>query len=263
MGILWSTFVVSPVALELLEYRALLCARGRAYFSQAELLEIGLPILCPPDERRPHTAIQTGGVLQPYGLADVAHVPIAQWVQQYQRAAYSMTTVFAHPQHKVYAEETIWCWALPDASVGVITAQLCSLLEALFAQPLNPDTHSYPDAMMRRLGIDPQQASLDQLKQASRRLGMYSNHGVDAQLWEQHLFRQFVEPTLGLECPLLLTDCPTFAGYPPATILVYWEGLVIAAVAELHGQPVGVVWLDRLLLIDAGTRQMARVRWQV
>lgn len=253
----------STVALGLLEYRALLCERGRAYFRHAQMLEISVPILCPPDAPVLHTTIQHSTTLQSYGLIDVAHVPIALWVQQYQRAAYSLTTVFAHPQHKVYAEESVWCWASPQASADAVEAQLLALLEALFEQSVTPEVQHYQDAMLQRLGIDVQSAAVDQLRQASRRLGLYADQGAEALAWQQQLFRQFVEPTLGLDIPLWLSGCPTFDGQPPATTLVYWEGLVIAAVAQLHGQPVGLLWLDRLLLVDAGTRQMARVRWQV
>lgn len=252
---------MTPI-LEVLQHRARLYGQIRQYFATQQSLEVDLPLL----QRLDHPHVVDGlppiaiGASQ-YRLAQCADVQLVRVLEHYQVPLYQFRHVFAEPQHKTHVEEVVLCWRAPHSSMQHLAEQMTALLTVLFEQPLTPEPVHYAAAVARRLQVDVESATCAQLKDAARRLGVYVDHGADRLAWQQSLFYQFVEPTIGLNNVVYLSDCPPFAGQPCATVLVYLEGLVIGTMGVHTGQPIGHIMLDRVLMIMESTRRLARVQW--
>ncbi|WP_288405296.1 amino acid--tRNA ligase-related protein, partial [uncultured Acinetobacter sp.] len=67
---------------------------------------------------------------------------------------------------------------------------------------------SYKHAFQDRLDINPLQATLAQLKQTAQRVGLTLDLGDDRLAYMDLLFSHFVEPSLGFDTPIFLTDFP-------------------------------------------------------
>ena len=64
------------------------------------------------------------------------------------------------------------------------------------------------DAFQDRLDINPLQATLKQLKETANRVGLNLDLGDDRLGYMDLLFSHFVEPSLGFDAPVFLTDFP-------------------------------------------------------
>lgn len=253
--------LTTPI-LEVLQHRARLYGQIRQYFATQQSLEVDLPLLQRSDS--PHAvdglpAIVMGSTQ--YQLTQRADAQLVRVLTHYQVALYQFRHVFAEPQHKTHAEEVVLCWGAPHSSMQHLEEQMTALLAVLFEQTLTPEPVPYAAAVARRLQVDVDTATCVQLKDAARRLGVYVDHGADRRAWQQSLFYQFVEPTLGLNNVVYLSDCPPFAGQPCATVLVYLEGVVIGSMGMHTGQMIGHIMLDRVLMVMESTRRLARVQW--
>ena len=73
---------------------------------------------------------------------------------------------------------------------------------------MRPVVLSYKHAFQDRLDINPLQASLQQLKDTAQRVGLTLDLGNDRLGYIDLLFSHFVEPSLGFDTPVFLTDFP-------------------------------------------------------
>ena len=73
---------------------------------------------------------------------------------------------------------------------------------------VRPTILSYKHAFMDRLDLNPLQASLKELKDCCNRVGLNLDLGDDRLGYIDLLFSHFVEPSLGFDTPVFLTDFP-------------------------------------------------------
>jgi len=113
-----------------------------------------------------------------------------------------------------------------------VTDLLNLVLAERFAE-VRPMVLSYKEAFIQRVEINPLQASLADLKQAARRVGLDLDLGDDRLGYIDLLFSHLVEPSLGFDTPVFLTD------FPPemaslAKVKIDEDGEQVAARFELY-----------------------------
>jgi elongation factor P--beta-lysine ligase len=246
--------------LEVLQHRARLYARLRHHFAAQQYLELDLPLFGAVCATQSSDTTPILRVCQDHRIEEWDQALIAV-MTHYQVAVYQFGHTFAVAQHKTHREESVLRWAAPHGGIEMLKTDMAAVLGVLFEQSIEPISCRYQDAMARRLDLDVDQATCAQLKAASRRLGLSVDHGENQHAWQQQIFYQFVEPTIGLNDVMYVSDCPPFAGQPSAELLVYIEGLVVGALSVVAAQPIATIMLDRILMIMEGTRRLARVQW--
>ena len=88
------------------------------------------------------------------------------------------------------------------------TSALLNVCLAERFSELRPMVLSYKHAFQDRLDINPLQATLEQLKETARRVGLNLDLGDDRLAYMDLLFSHMVEPSLGFDTPVFLTDFP-------------------------------------------------------
>ena len=128
-------------------------------------------------------------------------------------AIYQICKVFRDDEHgrKHNSEFTMLEWYRPKLDLKGLMHETAELLEVCLAHRLGevrPYILSYKHAFQDRLDINPLQASLKQLKDTAHRLGLNLDLGDDRLAYMDLLFSHFVEPSLGFDAPVFLTDFP-------------------------------------------------------
>ncbi len=131
----------------------------------------------------------------------------------YQVPMYQLCQVFRDNEkgHKHNIEFTMLEWYRPGFDLDMLADELQALLTVVFDQPMDIIKLSYSDAFIKSAQIHPLSASIDTLRACALSHGITLDMGDDHQGWLDLLFSHLVEPTLGCEAPMLITD------YPPAT----------------------------------------------
>ena len=102
-------------------------------------------------------------------------------------------------------------WYRPAMDLKALMHETADLLETCLAHrfgEIRPIILSYKHAFQDRLEINPLQASLKQLKDTAHRVGLNLDLGDDRLAYMDLLFSHFVEPSLGFDKPVFLTDFP-------------------------------------------------------
>jgi elongation factor P--beta-lysine ligase len=253
----------SLIGLNVIQQRAKLYRCVRQYFADQHILELDMNQLQQIVDQSSvlMTTVQTMTGEQTYRLAHLATPQIGQFVRAYNVKAYQISHVFAQPQHKqLYQEEVVLSWAIPQQTLAELQAEMTTVLSIVFEGVIEPDIYGYAQVMAHRIGLDVTHITIADLKYASRRLGLLADVGTDVLVWQQYLFQNMVEPTLAIDDIAYVQDCPIFAGQPVAPVVVYADGLAIGYLAMLDEQPVGLLMLDRLLMVQTQTRRIRRVQ---
>ncbi|MDE2422227.1 MAG: hypothetical protein KGO49_13730 [Gammaproteobacteria bacterium] len=164
------------------------------------------------------------------------------------------------------AEFSVLQWVQRDWSKAQVLLDVDSFLQAIFAGEFEPERRTFRQAFIQRLGFDPDALTAVELRQEARRLGLNVSLGDDSLAWLKHMFVHFIEPTLGIDVPLYLTDLPDQWRDPDddgkpvkSTTDVFIDGIKVGSVLSQHQQFNVVFGLDRLLMIILETRQIAKV----
>ncbi|WP_111892860.1 EF-P lysine aminoacylase EpmA [Acinetobacter sp. MB5] len=204
--------------LEALKARAKMYQRIRQFFAERDAMEVETPILSQA------------------GVTDVhlASVPALRHVQGQQHTNYLQTSpefamkrllasgsgaifqickVFRDDEHgrKHNSEFTMLEWYRPAFSLTDLMHETAALLNVCLADrfdELRPMVLSYKHAFQDRLDINPLQATLEQLKETACRVGLNLDLGDDRLAYMDLLFSHMVEPSLGFDTPVFLTDFP-------------------------------------------------------
>lgn len=175
-------------------------------------------------------------------------------------------------------EFSVLQWSQSDQDLNQILLDLDLFLQAVFAGEFEPERRSFRQAFIQRLGFDPNELSVADLKQQARRLGLNVALGEDRLAWLKLLFIHFIEPTLGIDNPLYLTDLPSqwrdslYDGDITinSNVDIFIDGIKVGSVLSeqldrseqlqpnYNNQHV-VIGLDRLLMIILETRQIEKV----
>lgn len=201
-----------------LQARATLYQKIRQFFAERQVMEVETPTLSQagatdvhlasiPVQRRIHGRSST------QYLQTSPEFPMKRLLATGSGAIYQICKVFRDDEHgrKHNSEFTMLEWYRPALDLKGLMHETAELLEVCLAHrfgEVRPYILSYKHAFQDRLDINPLQASLKQLKDTAHRLGLNLDLGEDRLAYMDLLFSHFVEPSLGFDAPVFLTDFP-------------------------------------------------------
>ena len=200
---------------EALKARAALYQKIRQFFAARDVLEVETPILSQAAVTDVHLASISvnrylNGQLQTGYLQTSPEFAMKRLVASGVGSIYQICKVFRDDEHgrKHNSEFSMLEWYRPQFSLLQLMQEVADLLSALFGHPVEPKILTYKQAFLHRLDMNPLTADLKTLKDTARRVGLNIDLGEDRLAWLDLLFSHFVEPTLGAEYPVYLTDFP-------------------------------------------------------
>ncbi|APV34709.1 EF-P lysine aminoacylase EpmA [Acinetobacter soli] len=205
-------------SIEALKARAQLYRTIREFFAQRNVMEVETPIVSQAGVTDVHLAsVQVqrhieGRVQQQY-LQTSPEFAMKRLLAAGSGAIYQICKVFRDDEHgrKHNSEFTMLEWYRPGLDLRELMHETAALLNVCLAHrfdEIRPLVLSYKHAFQDRLDINPLQATLAQLKQTAQRVGLTLDLGDDRLAYMDLLFSHFVEPSLGFDTPIFLTDFP-------------------------------------------------------
>lgn len=205
-------------SLDALKARAEMYTKIRQFFAERNVLEVETPILSQAAVTDVHLAsVQVQrhihGKLNTQYLQTSPEFPMKRLLASGSGAIYQICKVFRDDEHgrKHNSEFTMLEWYRPGLDLKGLMHETSELLEACLAHrfgEVRPYILSYKHAFQDRLDINPLQATLKQLKETANRVGLNLDLGNDRLAYMDLLFSHFVEPSLGFDAPVFLTDFP-------------------------------------------------------
>ncbi|WP_394670907.1 EF-P lysine aminoacylase EpmA [uncultured Acinetobacter sp.] len=205
-------------SIEALKARAQLYRTIREFFAQRNVMEVETPIISQAGVTDVHLAsVQVqrhieGRVQQQY-LQTSPEFAMKRLLAAGSGPIYQICKVFRDDEHgrKHNSEFTMLEWYRPGLDLRELMHETAALLNVCLAHrfdEIRPLVLSYKHAFQDRLDINPLQATLAQLKQTAQRVGLTLDLGDDRLAYMDLLFSHFVEPSLGFDTPIFLTDFP-------------------------------------------------------
>lgn len=205
-------------SIEALKARAQLYRTIREFFAQRNVMEVETPIVSQAGVTDVHLAsVQVqrhieGRVQQQY-LQTSPEFAMKRLLAAGSGPIYQICKVFRDDEHgrKHNSEFTMLEWYRPGLNLRELMHETAALLNVCLAHrfdEIRPLVLSYKHAFQDRLDINPLQATLAQLKQTAQRVGLTLDLGDDRLAYMDLLFSHFVEPSLGFDTPIFLTDFP-------------------------------------------------------
>ena len=205
-------------SIEALKARAEMYQKIRQFFVERKVLEVETPVLSQAAVTDVHLAsVQVQrhihGKLNTQYLQTSPEFPMKRLLASGSGAIYQICKVFRDDEHgrKHNSEFTMLEWYRPDLDLKGLMHETADLLEVCLAHrfgEVRPYILSYKHAFQDRLDINPLQANLKQLKETANRVGLNLDLGNDRLGYIDLLFSHFVEPSLGFDAPVFLTDFP-------------------------------------------------------
>ena len=205
-------------SIEALKARAEMYQKIRQFFAQRNVLEVETPILSQAGVTDVHLAsVQVQrhihGKLNTQYLQTSPEFPMKRLLASGSGPIYQICKVFRDDEHgrKHNSEFTMLEWYRPGLDLKALMHETADLLETCLAHrfgEIRPMILSYKHAFQDRLDINPLQATLKQLKDTAHRVGLNLDLGDDRLAYMDLLFSHFVEPSLGFDAPVFLTDFP-------------------------------------------------------
>ncbi|WP_151708780.1 EF-P lysine aminoacylase EpmA [Acinetobacter brisouii] len=204
--------------LEALKARAKMYQRIRQFFAERDVMEVETPILSQAGVTDVHLASvpalrHVNGQQHTHYLQTSPEFPMKRLLASGSGAIFQICKVFRDDEHgrKHNSEFTMLEWYRPTFSLSDLMHETSALLNVCLAErfsELRPMVLSYKHAFQDRLDINPLQATLEQLKETARRVGLNLDLGDDRLAYMDLLFSHMVEPSLGFDTPIFLTDFP-------------------------------------------------------
>ena len=205
-------------SIEALKARAQLYRTIRDFFVQRNVMEVETPIVSQAGVTDVHLAsVQVqrhieGRVQQQY-LQTSPEFAMKRLLAAGSGPIYQICKVFRDDEHgrKHNSEFTMLEWYRPGLDLRELMHETAALLNVCLAHrfdEIRPLVLSYKHAFQDRLDINPLQATLAQLKQTAQRVGLTLDLDDDRLAYMDLLFSHFVEPSLGFDTPIFLTDFP-------------------------------------------------------
>lgn len=205
-------------SIDALKARAAMYQKIRQFFAERGVLEVETPILSQAGVTDVHLAsVQVHrhiyGKLNTQYLQTSPEFPMKRLLASGSGAIYQICKVFRDDEHgrKHNSEFTMLEWYRPALDLKELMHETADLLELCLSHrfgEVRPYLLSYKHAFQDRLEINPLQASLEQLKSVANRVGLNLDLGDDRLAYMDLLFSHFVEPSLGFDGPVFLTDFP-------------------------------------------------------
>ncbi|WP_315078852.1 EF-P lysine aminoacylase EpmA [Acinetobacter guillouiae] len=204
--------------IQALKARAKLYRQIRQFFIERDVLEVETPILSQAGVTDVHLAsVQAQrhlhGKQQTHYLQTSPEFAMKRLLASGSGAIYQICKVFRDDEHgrKHNSEFTMLEWYRPQFSLKDLMLEVTDLLNVVLAErfgEVRPTVLSYKHAFIDRLDLNPLQATLQQLKDAAHRVGLNIDLGDDRLAYIDLLFSHMVEPSLGFDTPVFLTDFP-------------------------------------------------------
>ena len=199
-------------SIEALKARAKLYQTIRTFFAERDVLEVETPIISQAGVTDVHLA----------SVRALRHIQGEERIQYLQTSPefamkrllasgsgpiYQICKVFRDEEHgrKHNSEFTMLEWYRPEFDLKDLMHETADLLHSCLHHrfdEIRPMILSYKHAFQDRLDINPLQASLQQLKDTARRVGLTLDLGDDRLAYMDLLFSHFVEPSLGFDTPV-------------------------------------------------------------
>lgn len=205
-------------SIEALKARAAMYQKIRQFFAEREVLEVETPVLSQAGVTDVHLAsVQVQrhihGKLNTQYLQTSPEFPMKRLLASGSGPIYQICKVFRDDEHgrKHNSEFTMLEWYRPGLDLKALMHETAELLAICLAHrfgEIRPVVLSYKHAFQDRLEINPLQATLNQLKDTAHRVGLNLDLGDDRLGYMDLLFSHFVEPSLGFDAPVFLTDFP-------------------------------------------------------
>lgn len=230
-------------SLSAMRARAQLYAQLRQFFAERDVLEVETPILSQSAVTDVYLASVPaqrhvlGQRRQDY-LQTSPEFAMKRLLASGSGAIYQICKVFRDDEHgrKHNSEFTMLEWYRPQFSLKDLMLEVTDLLNVVLAQrfgDVRPTVLSYKHAFMDRLDLNPLTATLQQLKDACYRVGLNLDLGNDRLGYIDLLFSHMVEPSLGFDTAVFLTDFPPELASLAKTRLDE-DGELVAARFELY-----------------------------
>ncbi|KKW75388.1 EF-P lysine aminoacylase EpmA [Acinetobacter bereziniae] len=229
--------------LRALKARAKLYQQIRQFFEQRDVLEVETPILSQAGVTDVHLAsIQAQRHLQgkklTHYLQTSPEFAMKRLLASGSGAIYQICKVFRDDEHgrKHNSEFTMLEWYRPHFSLKDLMFEVTDLLNVVLAERFGdvcPTVLSYKHAFIDRLDLNPLKATLSELKDAAHRVGLNLDLGDDRLAYIDLLFSHMVEPSLGFDTPVFLTDFPPELASLAKT-KIDEDGELVAARFELY-----------------------------
>jgi len=198
--------------------RAKMYAQIRQFFNERDVLEVETPILSQAGVTDIHLAsIQAqrhvNGQKQTHYLQTSPEFAMKRLLASGSGAIYQICKVFRDDEHgrKHNSEFTMLEWYRPHMNLKALMFEVTDLLNVTLKHrfgEVRPTILSYKHAFIDRLELNPLQATLTELKACCQRVGLNLDLGNDRLGYIDLLFSHFVEPSLGFDTPVFLTDFP-------------------------------------------------------
>lgn len=229
--------------IQALKARAKLYRQIRQFFIERDVLEVETPILSQAGVTDVHLASvqaqrHVHGKKQTHYLQTSPEFAMKRLLASGSGAIYQICKVFRDDEHgrKHNSEFTMLEWYRPQFSLKDLMLEVTDLLNVVLAErfgEVRPTVLSYKHAFIDRLDLNPLQATLQQLKDAAQRVGLNLDLGDDRLAYIDLLFSHMVEPSLGFDTPVFLTDFPPELASLAKTKLDE-DGELVAARFELY-----------------------------
>jgi len=201
-----------------LKARAKMYQRIRQFFAERDVLEVETPVLSQAAVTDVHLASvpalrHVNGQQHTHYLQTSPEFAMKRLLASGSGAIFQICKVFRDDEHgrKHNSEFTMLEWYRPAFSLTDLMHETSALLNVCLAErfsDLRPMVLSYKHAFQDRLDINPLQATLQQLKDTARRVGLNLDLGDDRLAYMDLLFSHMVEPSLGFDTPVFLTEFP-------------------------------------------------------
>ncbi|ENX04719.1 EF-P lysine aminoacylase EpmA [Acinetobacter courvalinii] len=205
-------------SIEALKARAAMYQKIRQFFAERQVLEVETPVLSQAGVTDVHLAsVQVQrhihGKLNTQYLQTSPEFPMKRLLASGSGPIYQICKVFRDDEHgrKHNSEFTMLEWYRPGLDLKALMHETADLLATCLVHrfgEIRPVVLSYKHAFQDRLEINPLQATLKQLKDTAHRVGLNLDLGDDRLGYMDLLFSHFVEPSLGFDAPVFLTDFP-------------------------------------------------------
>ena len=229
--------------LDALRARAKMYAQLRQFFAERDVLEVETPVLSQAGVTDVYLAsVQTKrhvqGQAQTHYLQTSPEFAMKRLLASGSGPIYQICKVFRDDEHgrKHNSEFTMLEWYRPGFSLKDLMLEVTDLLNVVLKQrfgEVRPTVLSYKHAFMDRLDLNPLQATVQELKDVARRVGLNLDLGDDRLGYIDLLFSHMVEPSLGFDTPVFLTDFPPELASLAKT-RVDEDGELVAARFELY-----------------------------
>ncbi|WP_373684541.1 EF-P lysine aminoacylase EpmA [Acinetobacter sp. YH12057] len=226
-----------------LRARATMYAQIRQFFAARDVLEVETPVLSQAGVTDVHLASvqaqrHVNGQKQTHYLQTSPEFAMKRLLASGSGPIYQICKVFRDDEHgrKHNSEFTMLEWYRPGFSLKDLMFEVTDLLNETLKQrfgEIRPTILSYKHAFMDRLDLNPLQATLQDLKDCCRRVGLSLDLGEDRLGYMDLLFSHYVEPSLGFDAPVFLTDFPPEMASLAKT-RVDEDGELVAARFELY-----------------------------